>query len=308
MLRYAMRLPGTIHQFEAERDKTDPICQDNYAIREAPGIIAGVLCDGAGSYSHAHIGSYCMAQRIAHELVSRAAFYLGNDARAQRCALINVIRQELTRLSASWSEPADAFSSTLLAVLMDKRNGHVAAFQLGDGIILGGCRGEALAPLVVPAAAENRYATWLTSCAPEDLRRELRVSHRRAERVFLSSDGAADMLFSADGTQISASVDEFIATMQNDPAAMQQLPHAISTQLRPYDDFSMVLLDASIPDALRLARTSHAQSLRAARKARAYVRASDAGLSHRHACYAAGISGRSFSKRYLTLLKERLLA
>lgn len=309
MLRYAMALPGSVHVFEAERDRTAVLCQDCYHFKDDGRVIAAALCDGAGSYSHAHVGAQAMSLRVVQALVSRADFYLRRDMpQEQAAALTQVVKSEMSKLSGEWSEPEDAFSSTLLAVLMDKASGEVAAFHLGDGVILSAAGGGTLQVLSAPALSESRYATWLTSCTAEEIRQNLRVRHGTAERIFMATDGAVGTLYSADGTVVSPSVEEFIDTMKTKPDALQQLPETIRREINPFDDFSMVLLDASLPQAEQLARSQRERSLRAARRMQRYICAIDAGATERQARYAAGISARSFEKRYKPLILQRLLA
>ena len=117
----------------ASHERSSKPCQDSMAYEVLDGtVFLAVIADGAGSASHAELGSRCVVDTVINE--TRILLTQGDcNLRDILRTAITAARESLVRLAADIGIALRELSTTVLAVLIGPHDG--IAMQVGDGLI-----------------------------------------------------------------------------------------------------------------------------------------------------------------------------
>lgn len=287
MLMYTLAMQGGLHRF-VHRPSQD------FTASHRRGSVAGVaLSDGAGSLPHSGEGAQATAGAVIIHMVNYfdALWEMSSEAVSRRLAHLILCR--LTQCAEAMHASVADFGSTLLAVCADARSGRYIAVHLGDGVIMARDHTGQVNALSLPQRGERAASTFLTphlAICPE----YLRVQRGSGLKGFmLTSDGAENSLYCQQGRVVSPSISSLFDELAACPMAFDaSFQHAVHTDIRPVDDFSVCMLSLEPLSSMRLlsrsdGNSSNATSRRITRSALRYAAARDAGatpcLAARHA-------------------------
>lgn len=189
-------------------------CQDRTFYFEKNGVKVMTLADGAGSQPKSHFGAelVCVETcKLLTEYFDEFLMYFeyqfsDPDKHIEMMAqlsklitsyLINKLKKKALELNA----PIKELSSTLLFFAI--KGNHYLMGHIGDGIIAGLYSENNSKRMKLLSGAENGAAANITFFVPDsDSNEHLRLDFGRIENlvgVIMSSDGAADVLFSKNG-------------------------------------------------------------------------------------------------------------
>lgn len=164
-------------------------CQDAFAHAVQDDALVAVVCDGAGSQAHSHVGSARMSHEVASALLPVLDAALVDEASA-RSAVERAVDAALASLAdeaARLQSPLSSFACTLVGAMA---KGDVAwLFHVGDGI---GVAVDAAGVQTVSPPHNGEYANetfFVTSAQWRDHLRLVRCE-QPAQRFVLMSDGA----------------------------------------------------------------------------------------------------------------------
>lgn len=168
-------------------------CEDAVFLCTTPDYLFCGLADGQSGTLYGSVGGRACLEAISDHI---ASIGIGNFIDApfpdeHPCSVTKIVRQKLLYLSESRSAPLKEFSSTLLAIAIDLKNGKFALLHLGDGCAVSVPLSGELAIISSPDNGPSLCHTWLTTS-------ENAVSHFRIrfgslenkKRILLLSDGA----------------------------------------------------------------------------------------------------------------------
>jgi hypothetical protein len=221
----------------------DP-CQDVVAGRQANGVTALALADGAGSAAHSELGARLVVDETLRFVTERFAAALNGDLAVVRAEIVDALRARLDAEARERSLAVRDLASTLLFVAVTE-DAFVAG-HLGDGVI--GCEQDGTTKVLShPQHGEFLNETvFVTSSSARErlvLERGALASHAT---FILMSDGTADSLYSrreralAPGARSISGWLDARSPAQVDEALTRALRDVIGQQTR--DDCSIGLL------------------------------------------------------------------
>ncbi len=187
-----IQIAGHRHQSE----KTE--CEDVIFIKETEDIVFLGLADGQSGKKHCVKGGARILQEVfnfflSHEYSMIVDSYLDET----QFILTRQIRNVLQTLSKEHNAPTTEFSSTLVIMVMNKKNNRYISVHVGDGTIAGLTHEGDLKIISMPEnGITNRY-TWLTTSP--DVLLHLRInfgSLSNYKAIYLLSDGAQALMMS----------------------------------------------------------------------------------------------------------------
>lgn len=146
--------------------RNDLPCQDSNGFLEVPGALVCALADGAGSASHADIGSE-LAVDAALDYFLRLFLRVGVSGAAARldarCGLemLAAVQQRMGREASGQSTSISDYASTLLVAVITAQ--RVILYQVGDGLWCV-CRNGILAAMTWPTGGEHASETTFVTC------------------------------------------------------------------------------------------------------------------------------------------------
>jgi len=179
-------------------------CQDAFAHARAGDVLVAVVCDGAGSASHSHVGSSRFARAVADALAERAAQIPealcdadpADLAEAARLA-ISAERSALRSLADEEGVALDAFAATLVCAVIGPGGGWF--LHVGDGI--GACElaggGEVLS---LPENGEYANETYFVTGSAWSEHLRMTAIPGPVRVLALMSDGAAPFVMGKGNT------------------------------------------------------------------------------------------------------------
>lgn len=231
-----IRIPGTRH-----RQAQQP-CEDVVYQFISEDCLFWGLADGQSGTAYGAEGG-----RAALEAVSACiqSMGIGNFLNTPfpdelPCTLTHAYRKRLLQLAESRSCPLKEFSSTLLAIALDRKTGNYGLIHLGDGCAVGiPVTGDPIL-LSAPENGLSACQTWLTTS--ESAVSHLRIRYGSLEtkkRILLFSDGAACF---CKGRNIPWRAKTLLT--QGTPSQLA----AHLTQSNPADDATCILLEMAGKD------------------------------------------------------------
>lgn len=281
-------------------------CQDSIAIAGggSRGVYALALADGASNYARTLEGGKILAKRAAKLMAIGFDTFMNT---AQEATILkrfrDLIQTTLIELHRRFpGEKNTAFASTLMVCGFMPSTGAYIAVQLGDGAVIVKDR-QGVHRAIFPH--ENGNYSYLTTSPLEDLKAQMKLSRGQAESVMLTSDGAADFLYS-EGGDVTPWSSWLIETARYfaAPAFRARLRELLDNDGRYIvDDFSVGLLSRGVPQMLPMEKPKKAAHFKKMRRvARAYNKyslARESGLSALRAARKAGWGRRNRNEKMM---------
>lgn len=238
--------PPTILSFSqvGKEHKSDGLgCEDAYVTINKDSFLFCGLADGQSGKHYCKAGGKAVLTAIAqyventgiHALVKRE--YLDEI----QYELIRVIRETLHTLSISSHSEVSEFSSTIVAVAIDRVTSEYLTIHLGDGCILAVKNETDVVILSDPENGITRQYTWLTTSP--DAMHHLRVRRGSVDilkRIILLTDGAT-MFFR--GGYITKKAEAVLRDLKNPVAIQDEIENG-----NPLDDASCIVVNLLNPE------------------------------------------------------------
>lgn len=194
-------------------------CQDRTYYLEKNGVKVMALADGAGSQAHSHIGAEIVCKELC-ELVSENFIdilmyfeYEKTDPSKHKEKMnvlsklvIDYLVKKLKETAIKNNVALKELSSTMLFFAL--KDDHYILGHIGDGVIVGLFNENNTHSLRIISDSENGAAANITFFVTDaDASEHLRFKAGRVDNLvgaILSSDGAADVLFSKNGIDSSS--------------------------------------------------------------------------------------------------------
>lgn len=289
MIIHELTRQGLSHDLAGTSCQDSTVCFSKRV--DGKDIVAIALADGAGSYSRCQEGGQWMAWRAAALMANEYNRFKAMDDRAVIRKFISLIACTLQQLHRQFpGENEEAFASTLLVCGFIPSTGEYLALQLGDGAIIIEDGSGVHRPML---PFEDGSHSYLTTSSQEEQRRQMLVYRGKAERVMLTSDGAADFLYDEGGGASPWSKWVFdCAHAYNGHRFKAMMNRFLDEEYVPVDDFSLILLERGVPSQLPMPEAPmnhhYPKRQKAARAYHRYSLARESGLPPRKAARRAG--------------------
>jgi Protein phosphatase 2C len=169
---------GTTHEAKGTE------CQDASQWHVSPGVVCLAVADGAGSRPRSRHGAQLAVERALLLVAERA-----DDSDPSECLrlVFTDVRDHITAIAAAeGNDPGDYAATLAVAILAGD---VVCAGQVGDTIVVTGCRGEYR---TADPAPRSEYVNETSFVTDKDALEQLRISvlpPSEVDAVFLSTDG-----------------------------------------------------------------------------------------------------------------------
>ena len=174
-------------------------CQDKYSVCTISAVTAVVLCDGAGSCSHSHLGAQAVSSGVARFLAEYYPLCAGDSESVICERVIEAAQLALKHLDY----PLFALSCTLVFFVTD--GAGFLCGNLGDGRIF---RLDGSAALLLDAErGEFHGETYFVTSRNAAFHLNLRRGILGKSTFVLVTDGAGDLLYDEQNGQPAAALD-----------------------------------------------------------------------------------------------------
>lgn len=168
--------------------------QDNTVYKENSRYVVIVLSDGVSTCSKSFDGARIASNSAADILFEKADYFMEFNPLEVKDYVLSHVLYELSK-SKDESIDISEYSSTLAAVLYDKKEERLLCFNLGDSLIVGSGFGE-VKLLSVPSDSTLGCPVTTTKGATDFT--EVSFMNSRYERITIFSDGAWREIISRD--------------------------------------------------------------------------------------------------------------
>lgn len=196
------------------------------------------LADGVSTCSKSKEGAEIAAKAVAFYLLKNAEFLLNfKDDEQRKKIIVDYVLKQLTDKANHDGISVDEYSSTLSAVLFDKKTNKAMTFNLGDNLIMALYEDKCH---IVGMPGDNRNGTVVTTTKGASYEASSQIidmvnSNINAEDIVIFSDGAWKELYS--GTRITPELYTLLVERRFD------LIQEFLAQRNPSDDNSFINLN-----------------------------------------------------------------
>lgn len=160
--------------------------QDAYAHAQRNGVLAAVVCDGAGSAACSAAGAQHVAEALVEALVSSAPSAHA-DVYGHVQAVLGHVRDGLQRLAESAGQPLDAYACTVVGAWLTAEGGVL--LHIGDGVAVAEF-GDAPAQVSWPENGEYANETVFITSPHWSAHLRVVVLEQAPDLLAVMSDGA----------------------------------------------------------------------------------------------------------------------
>lgn len=176
-------------------------CQDANGFLEVPGALVCALADGAGSASHADLGSELAVDAALDYFLSQFLRVGASGVESMlhaRCGLemLEYVRQRIAREAHDKAVNIADFASTLLVAVITPR--RVAFYQVGDGLWCV-CRNGILAAMTWPTGGEHAGDTTFVTCEAAKRVLQFEMLEGGFDSIFGMTDGVERLAINLSG-------------------------------------------------------------------------------------------------------------
>ena len=191
------------------------------------------LADGASSCKRGGKGARTACEAITNLLLKKGNYFLEFENDQIAGLALSHILHELKQKAAEDSEQVEEYSSTVASVLVDKREGRLLCFSIGDSLILASGSGRCR---VLSAPADSRGGCCVTTTRNAESMASVKVAETDfLDSVVICSDGAWRQMYA--GNRLRPEAASLLAASD-----FEGLKKYLSAQDCP-DDCSFVAVD-----------------------------------------------------------------
>jgi hypothetical protein len=176
-------------------------CQDANGFLEVPGALVCALADGAGSASHADLGSELAVDAALDYFLSQFLRVGASGVESllnTRCGMemLEYVRQRIARVAHDQANCLSDYASTLLVAVITAQ--RVAFYQVGDGLWCV-CKNGILAAMTWPTGGEHASETTFVTCESASQVLQFEMLEGGFDSIFGMTDGVERLAINLSG-------------------------------------------------------------------------------------------------------------
>lgn len=184
--------------------------QDALFSAESEDHIVIALADGVSTCSEAKKGAEIACSAIADLFLRKADYFMSFDSEKIAEFAISHILYKLRQQAEADSKPVEEYSSTVAAVLFDKKSKRLLFLNVGDGIIIATSRDKIG---VIAASSDSTSGCCVTTTdGAQAMAKAGVLDAEQIDSVILCSDGAWRNMYS--GTRLTPDAQEMLIKQQ----------------------------------------------------------------------------------------------